>query len=91
MLRHFDQEFERLLDTETTESRIKETTAGIKYLPLWEDYLTLYREYEWLENYASNINQSYDTKNELLRIANSVWGQRLIKIAFKLKLNKLIK
>lgn len=62
MLRHFDQEFERLLDTETTESRIKETTAGIKYLPLWEDYLTLYREYEWLENYASNINQSYDTK-----------------------------
>lgn len=53
------------------------------------EFCTLYTEYELLEHYAKNINQSYDTKNELVRIANSKWGNRIIKLAFLLKLNKL--
>lgn len=52
---------------------------------------TLYTEYELLEGYAKNVGQSLDTKNELIRIANSKWGHRLIKMAFKLKLNQLFK
>ena len=32
-----------------------------------------------------------DMKNELMRIANSKWGRRAIKLAFKLKLNKLFR
>lgn len=91
MIQRFEQEFERLLSPEMTQARLLETENGMKYMSLWEDYLTLYREYECLENYASNISQPYDTKAELLRMANSKWGQRLIWLAFKLRLNKLIK
>ena len=91
MIERFEREFKLLLTPEVIQKRYQEAQNGMQYMSLWEDYLTIYREYENLENYASNINQSYNTKSELLRIANSKWGQRLIRLAFKLKLNKLIK
>ena len=58
---------------------------------LLQELATLYTEYELLEKYAKDVTQPLDTKNELIRIANSKWGQRLIRLAFKLKLNKLIR
>jgi hypothetical protein len=42
-------------------------------------------EYERMYKYS----YSQDAKNELMRIANSKWGRRLIKVAFKLRLNRL--
>ena len=58
-------------------------------LKIAQELTTLYTEYELLEAYAKNVSQPMDTKTELIRIANSKWGNRIIKIAFKLKLNKL--
>jgi hypothetical protein len=44
-----------------------------------------------IQQYEFLLKHSYasDTKNELMRIANSKWGRRAIKLAFKLKLNRL--
>ena len=53
-----------------------------------EDYLLLYNEYSMVEENAYGLNAN-DTKGELMRIANSKWGRRLIKLAFMLRLNKL--
>ena len=46
-----------------------------------------------IESYEAMYKNSFvsDTKNELVRIANSKWGSRLIKIAFKMKLNRLFR
>ena len=37
------------------------------------------------------IETADTSPEELMRIANSKWGQRVIKVAFKLRLNKLFK
>ncbi|MFC4805313.1 hypothetical protein, partial [Filifactor villosus] len=55
-----------------------------------EDYLTLYTEFEAMEN-SFRYGFVSNEKNELMRIANSKWGRRIIKLAFKLKLNKFFK
>lgn len=55
-----------------------------------DDYVTTYQE---IVNHAAVFNSEYglNTKEELKRIANSKLGQRLIKLAFKLKLNKIFR
>lgn len=55
-----------------------------------DDYATAYQEIENQEN-IFQYQHTADTKSELMRIANSKWGQRLIKIAFKLKLNRIFR
>ncbi len=44
-----------------------------------------------IEGYEQAFKNAYatDTRSELMRIANSKWGRRAIRLAFKLKLNKL--
>ena len=56
---------------------------------LADEMVTLFSEVESYENaYKSGFT---DTKSELMRIANSRVGRRLIKIAFKMRLNKLFR
>ena len=46
-----------------------------------------------IEGYEAMYKNAYspDMKNELMRIANSKWGSRLIKLAFQLKLNRIFR
>lgn len=85
MLSRLQEEFTNLVSA----SQEKKATPSQDYETLMTEFCTLYTEYELLEDYAKNVNHPLDTKNELIRIANSKWGNRLIKLAFKLKLNKL--
>ena len=41
------------------------------------------REHSWKKMHNSSV------RNELMRIANSRWGSRLIRLAFRLRLNRL--
>lgn len=54
------------------------------------DYVTLYTEIETFEN-AYKGQFANDEKNELLRLANSRFGKKIIRLAFKMKLNKLFR
>ncbi|WP_303620529.1 glycosyltransferase [Hungatella hathewayi] len=84
MIRKLEYEFKMLCNKSTLS--VQSTPENFK---IAQELATLYTEYELLETYAKNVSQPLDTKNELIRIANSKWGNRIIKIAFKLKLNKL--
>lgn len=58
------------------------------YSPFIADSLTIYSE---IENYVNSYNYGLNRnqKQELMRIVNSKLGQRLIKLALKLHINKL--
>lgn len=86
MIQTIEKEFELLINRPP-----KPTAFERLDIKLLEEFNILYTEYELLEKYAKDVSQPLDTKNELIRIANSKWGRRLIKLAFKLKLNKLIR
>jgi hypothetical protein len=60
----------------------------LKVKNIIDDYITLYNEFENRENGYIETNTG-NVKSELLRIASSRKGAFLIKVAFKLKLNKL--
>lgn len=75
------EEFDRLLNDEDRKTLYLDKN-------LVEDYLLLYNEYSMVEENVYGLNAN-DTKSELMRIANSKLGRRLIKLAFKLRLNKL--
>lgn len=55
-----------------------------------DDYVTLYTEIESFENAYKGQFPSNE-KNELIRLANSRLGKIIIRLAFKLRLNKLFK
>lgn len=55
-----------------------------------DDYVTLYTEIEAFES-AYKGQFASNEKNELLRLANSRLGKRIIRLGFKLKLNKLFR
>ena len=86
MIQTIEEEFELLINGPK-----KSVLFDQRDTKLLQEFATLYTEYELLEKYAKDVTQPLDTKNELIRIANSKWGQRLIRLAFKLKLNKLIR
>lgn len=90
MIENLQNEFEWLMNDEVLKNRQQVSKDLRKYNALINDYITLYSEYELLENSFKN---AYDgnTKNELMRLANSRWGSRLIRMAFKMKINKLFK
>jgi glycosyltransferase involved in cell wall biosynthesis len=76
------------------EAMIKERKARADALrtvgTVIDDYLTLYQE---VANVDAMFREGYSigAKSELMRIANSKWGQRIIRMAFKLKLNKIFR
>lgn len=75
-------------DTSAQKKRQKKSELICQLANWADDYVTTYQE---IVNHAAVFNSEYDlnTKEELKRIANSKWGQRLIKLAFKLNLNHI--
>lgn len=91
MIRKLERIFLELSQSQYARIIRKEKQQAISCLGKWaEDYITAYQE---IENHAAvfSVQYSSDAKSELMRIANSKWGRRLIKVAFKLKLNRIFK
>ena len=88
MVEKLQEEF--LLLKSNNEKRMDIAEQLSKFDKLADDFVTLYNE---IENYDNVYKYAYthNTKSELMRIANSKWGSRLIRLAFKLKLNKLLR
>ena len=91
MIQKLEDIFEILVHNQTLKSCREHTSGDLsKFNSLIDDYVTVFNEIEIYENMYKNAH-GVDTKNELMRLANSKWGSRLIKLAFKLKLNKLFR
>lgn len=75
-------------DQGLVEKRIEISAQLKKYEKLVDDYILTFVEKEKYEN-GNRYSYEENTKGELMRIAESKWGSRLIKLAFKMKLNKL--
>lgn len=89
MIRKLENIFTSYAQDESMKDMRREKSKAIWQLGDWaEDYVTAYQE---VENRANVFAYQYntDTKSELMRIANSKWGRRAIKLLFKLKLNKI--
>lgn len=90
-IRKIENVFEFLVNNkQKIDKRIEMANELMKYGKLVDDYLSLYIENEKFENRNVYIYEE-NLKNELMRIVSSKWGSRLIKIAFKMKLNKLFR
>ncbi|TGE33795.1 glycosyltransferase [Desulfosporosinus sp. Sb-LF] len=89
MIKTLEKEFKNLVKNPEMIARRDERSDELKRLDSFvNDYLTVFSEVEKHENINKNSYGS-DAKNELMRLANSKWGSRIIKLAFKLKLNKM--
>lgn len=90
MVKVLEQEFTELSDEKYSAARRMQADDLKRVGPLTDEFLTLYDEYALSEEIgAAQFNM--DTRNELMRIANSKLGRRLIKLAFKLKLNRIFR
>ena len=91
MIEKLQKEFTSLLCEPERIAKRKKTAEDMqRYAALVSDRIVTYHE---IENIEALYRQGYTTesKNELFRIANSKWGSRLIRLAFKLRLNKLFR
>ena len=91
MIRKLEKIFEDLVQNPVQQERRQETAKNISVYPkMLSELPTLMNE---VNAYESMYKNAYapDTKNELMRIANSKWGRRAIKLVFKLRLNKLFR
>ena len=89
MIRKLERIFEDLVQNSVQQEKRQETAKNIGfYSRILNELPTLMNE---VSAYEAMYKNAYapDTKNELMRIANSKWGRRVIKLAFKLRLNKL--
>ena len=85
-----EQLYKKIRELECTPVISCPTELVHEYDYLINDFVTLYTEFE---NRINFYNYGIDrfAKRELVRIMNSSLGQRLIKMAFSLKLNKIFK
>ena len=91
MIRKLEQIFEDLArDPAAMEKRRAASAELGRYSRVCNELPTLMAEIDAYEFMYKNA-YAPDMKNELMRIANSKWGRRAIKLAFKLKLNKLFR
>jgi glycosyltransferase involved in cell wall biosynthesis len=91
MIERLESEFVELLHNEAIlRERQLNATNMQKYPNLVKDFVTLYAEIDMYEHMYKNSHGA-NVKNELMRIANSKWGRKLVKLAFKFKLNKMFK
>ena len=89
MIQKLESIFEELVhDCASVENRKRISAELRKYLGVCGELVTAMSEIESYEFMYKNTHTA-DTKNELMRIANSKWGRRLIKVAFRLRVNKL--
>ena len=91
MIRKLEQIFEALARDPATMEKRRSVSAELgRYSRVCNELPTLMAEIDAYEFMYKNA-YAPDMKNELMRIANSKWGRRAIKLAFKLKLNKLFR
>ena len=91
MIQKLEKIFKELVhDQKIVEERKAVSKELQKYLQVCGELPTLMSEINAYEFMYKNA-YAPDMKNELMRIANSKWGRRAIKLAFKLKLNKLFR
>ena len=91
MIQKLEKIFEELVhDQKIVEERKAVSKELQKYLRVCGELPTLMSEIDAYEFMYKNA-YAPDMKNELMRIANSKWGRRAIKLAFKLKLNLLFR
>ena len=91
MIRKLEKIFKELVhDQKIVEERKAVSKELQKYLRVCGELPTLMSEINAYEFVYKNA-YAPDMKNELMRIANSKWGRRAIKLAFKWKLNKLFR
>ena len=91
MIRKLERIFEALArDPAAMEKRRAASAELGRYSRVCNELPTLMAEIDAYEFMYKNA-YAPDMKNELMRIANSKWGRRAIKLAFKLKLNKLFR
>jgi glycosyltransferase involved in cell wall biosynthesis len=89
MIKKLVQQFDKFLNDDELINKRKKYAETLGVVgTLTDDYLTLYQEFANVELMLKK-GYSNGTKSELIRIANSEWGRRIIKFAFKLKLNKI--
>ena len=88
MIEKLEKIFTRLLES-GYEERERVSKDLQKFPHLIEEPAILYGEIEAFEGLF--MNEETLNKSELVRLANSKWGRRAIKLMFKLKLNKLFK
>lgn len=91
MIRRLEEIFENLVNDSVVIEKRRTVSAELRhYLRVCNELHTLIAE---IDSYEFMYKNAYapDMKNELMRIANSKWGRRVIKLAFKLKLNKLFR
>ena len=91
MIRKLERIFGDLVQNPLQQEIRQETAKNIGfYSRILNELPTLMNE---VNAYEAMYKNAYapDTKNELMRIANSKWGRRAIKLAFKLRLNKLFR
>ena len=91
MIQKLEKIFEELVyDQKIVEERKIVSKELQKYSRVCGELPTLMSEINAYEFMYKNA-YAPDMKNELMRIANSKWGRRAIKMAFKLKINKLFR
>ncbi|RKD34844.1 glycosyltransferase [Lacrimispora algidixylanolytica] len=91
MIQKLDGRIQELIqDVVMVKERKRRAEALRKIDAIIDDYLTVYQE---VANVDSMFKEGYSlgTKSELMRIANSQWGKRIIKVVLKLKLNKIFR
>lgn len=88
MIGKLEKIFTHLAESENKE-RERVSKDLRKYPHLIQEPAILYGEIEAFEGLF--MNEETLNKSELVRLANSKWGRRAIKLMFKLKINKLFK
>lgn len=91
MIRKLEHIFEDLARDPAAMGKRRAASAELgRYSRVCNELPTLMAEIDAYEFMYKNA-YAPDMKNELMRIANSKWGRRAIKLAFKLKLNKMFR
>lgn len=91
MIARLQSLFEELTgDERKREAREKTARDLAQYRGMTEELISLYSEIDAYE-YMYKHHFAPDTKNELMRLAHSKWGARLIKLMFKTGINKLFR
>jgi glycosyltransferase involved in cell wall biosynthesis len=91
MIRKLQDILDNLVHDDALKNRRRQTNIDLlKFGNLVDDHVTVFNEVETYQNMYKNTYGA-DAKNELMRLANSKWGSRLIKLVFKLKLNRLFR
>lgn len=91
MIQKLESILETLQSDPEMQARRRRCAQGLRLCGgLADELVTTMGEIQAYEDLWKN-SHSADTKSELMRIANSKWGRRFIKLAFKLKLNRLFR